>query len=110
MKAHFAAVCATAIVVLASGLAETRTAPTLHPASLARVDAITSYCKTIDPASHSEYVAKVAGMLRGHSDAEVQQDRNSREYRQAMNQAEETLGKVTSSSAVRACAEYRAER
>ena len=75
MKAHFAAVCATAIVVLASGLAETRTAPRLHPASLARVEAIASYCENVDPASHSEYVAKLSGMVRGHSDAEVQQDR-----------------------------------
>ena len=106
MKASFIAVCATAAVVLASALAETRTAPGLHPASLARAEAITSYCENVDPASDSEYVAKLAGVMRGHSDQEVQHGRDSAEYRQAMAQAEKTLAKVPANSAVRACTQY----
>ena len=110
MKASFAAVLATSVVVLASALAETRTPPALHPASLARVEAVTSYCENVDPASDSEYLTRVAVAMRGHSDAEVRQARNSSEYQQALVQANETLSKVPASSAVRACTEYLAEK
>jgi hypothetical protein len=110
MKASFIAVCATAAVVLASALANTRTAPRLNVPSLARVEAVSSYCENVDPASDSEYVSRVAGAMRGHSDAEVRQARISSEYRQALAQANETLAKVPASSAVRACTEYLAEK
>jgi hypothetical protein len=110
MKASFIAVCATAVVVLASALADTQMAPRLNAASLARVEAVTSYCENVDPASDSEYVSRVAGAMRGHSDSEVQSARNSNEYRQALAQANETLAKVPASSAVRACTEYLAEK
>jgi hypothetical protein len=110
MKASFIAVCATAAVVLASALAQTRTAPRLDARSLARVEAVTSYCENVDPASDSEYVSRVAGAMRGHSDAEVHQARSSSEYHQAMAQATETLAKVPPSSAVSACNEYLAEK
>jgi hypothetical protein len=110
MKSSFIAVCATAAVVLASALAETRTAPRLNAASLARVEAVTSYCENVDPASDSEYVTRVAVAMRGHSDAEVRLARNSSEYRQSQAEANETLAKVPASSAIRACTEYLAEK
>jgi hypothetical protein len=110
MKSSFIAVCATAAVVLASALAETRTAPRLNAASLARVEAVTSYCENADPASDSEYVSRVAGAMRGHSDSEVQSARNSSEYRQALVQANETLARVPANSAIRSCTEYLAEK
>jgi hypothetical protein len=110
MKASFIAVCATAAVVVASALADTRMAPRLDAASLARVEAVSSYCENVDPASDSEYVSRVASAMRAHSDAEVHQARNSSEYRQALAQATETLAKVPASSAVRACTEYLAEK
>jgi hypothetical protein len=109
MKSSFIAVCATAVMVLASALAETRTAPRLNAASLARVEAVTSYCENVDPASDSEYVSRVAGTMRGHSDAGVHQARISGEYQQALAQANQTLAKVPANSAVRACTEYLAE-
>jgi ABC-type taurine transport system substrate-binding protein len=110
MKASFVAVCATSVVVLASALADTRKAPRLDAASLARVEAVTSYCENVDPVSDSEYVSRVARAMRGHSDADVHQARNSDEYRQALAQANETLAKVPKSSAIRACTEYLAEK
>lgn len=110
MKASFVAVCATAGVVLASALAETRTAPRLDAASLARVEAVTSYCENVDPASDSEYLSRVASAMRGHSDSEVQLSRNSSEYRQALAQATQMLARVPASSALRACNEYLAEK
>jgi hypothetical protein len=110
MKASFIAVGATAAVVLASALADTRTAPKLNPASLARVEAVTSYCENVDPSSDSEYVSRVAVAMRGHSDAEVRQARESGPYRQALSQANQALAKVPPSSAIRACNEYLAEK
>jgi hypothetical protein len=110
MKASFVAVLATSAVVLASALAETRTAPRLNAASLARVEAVTSYCENIDPASDSEYVTRVASAMRGHSDSEVQSARNSSEYRQALAQANQTLATVPAGSALRACTEYLADK
>jgi hypothetical protein len=48
--------------------------------------------------------------MRGHSDAEVNQARNTSQYRQALAQANETLAKVPAKSAVRSCTEYLAEK
>jgi hypothetical protein len=48
--------------------------------------------------------------MRGHSDAEVRQARESGPYRQALSQANQTLAKVPTSSAIRACNEYLAEK
>lgn len=110
MKSSFIAVCTAAAVVLASALAETRTAPRLNVASLARVEAVTSYCENVDPVSDSEYVSRVAGTMRGHSDSEVRSARNSGEYRLAFTQANDTLARVPASSAVRACTEFLAEK
>jgi hypothetical protein len=110
MKASFVAVCATSVVVVASALADTRMAPRLDAASLARVEAVTSYCENVDPSSDSEYVSRVAHAMRGHSDGEVHQARNSSEYRQSLAQAKETLAKVPSGSAIRACTEYLSEK
>jgi hypothetical protein len=110
MKASFVAVCATSVVVLASALADTRRAPRLDAASLARVEAVSSYCENVDPASDSEYVSTVARAMRGHSDAEVNQARNTSQYLQALAQANETLAKVPAKSAVRSCTEYLAEK
>ena len=109
MKASFVAVCATSAVVLVSAFAGTRTPPRLHPESLARIEAITSYCEKADPSSESLYVSKLAGVTRGHSEDEIQRDRNSAKYHQAMAQANETLAKVSEGTAARACNEFLAE-
>jgi hypothetical protein len=110
MKASFSAVCATGVVVLVSAFAGTRTPTQLHPESLARVEAITSYCEKADPTSESMYLSKLSGLMRGSSQDEIQRDRNSGKYQQAMAQAQETLAKVTPSTGVKACSEFLAER
>ena len=109
MKASFAAVFASAAVVVVSALAGTRTSPTIHPDSLARIEAITSYCGKADPNSESEYTARLAGLTHGHSDDEIQRDRNTDKYKQALAQANETLSKVPESTRVKACSEFLAE-
>lgn len=108
MRASVLAVFGTAVVVLVSALAEPGT-PALHPDSLARVDAITSYCEKADPTDASQFAAKLAGLTLGHSDGEVQRSRQSIKYQHAMTQADATLSRVLPEDAVRACSEFLAE-
>jgi hypothetical protein len=108
MRASVLAVFGTAVVVLVSALAEPGTPP-LHPDSLARVDAITSYCEKADPTDASQFAAKLAGLTLGHSDGEVQRSRQSIKYQRAMTQADATLSRVLPEDAVRACSEFLAE-
>jgi len=110
MKASFVTVCASATVVLVSAWAQTRTSPKIHSDSLARVEAITSYCEKADPNSEAQYLSKLADMMRGHSEDEIQRDRSTTNYQKAMEQANETLSKVKSTSAVKACTEFLAEK
>src|SRR5436305_9868322 len=55
MKTSFLAVCATGAVVVLSAFAGTRTSPRIQPESLARMEAITSYCGAVDPAERPSY-------------------------------------------------------
>jgi hypothetical protein len=110
MKSNLSAVCVLALVVLATKLARTRTPSSIHPESLARIEAITSYCNKADPKSESEHQAKLAGLMHDHSEEEIQRDRNTSKYRHGMVQANETLSKVTQMTGVKACAEFLAEK
>jgi hypothetical protein len=110
MKTNLSAVCVLAVVVLATALAETRTPSSINPESLARIEAITSYCEKADPRFESEYQARLAGLMDDHPEDEIQRDRNTSKYRQGMAQANETLSKVTQITGVRACAEFLAEK
>ena len=106
MKSNLSAVCVLAVVVLATALSGTRTPSSIHPESLARIEAITSYCEKADPKSESEYMAKLAGLTHGLSADEILRGRNTSNYRQAMAQANETLLKVSRITGVRACSEF----
>jgi hypothetical protein len=108
MRASVLAVFGTAVVVLVSALAEPRTLP-IHPDSLARFDAISSFCEKADPVDASQFVAKLAGVTIGHSDDEIQRNRQSIKYQHAMTQADETLSRVLPGDAVRACTEFLAD-
>jgi hypothetical protein len=108
MRASVLAVFGTAVVVLVSALAEPRTPP-IHPDSLARFDVITSFCEKADPIDASQFAAKLAGVTIGHSDDEIQRNRESIKYQHAMTQADETLARVLPGDAVRACTEFLAE-
>jgi hypothetical protein len=110
MKTNLSAVCVLAVVVLATALAENRTPSSIHPESLARIEAITFYCEKADPKSESEYQAKLAGLMHDLSEDEIQRDRNTTKYRQGMAQANETLSKVTQTTGVRACAQFLAKK
>ena len=106
MKASVSAVCATAVVVLVSALAESRTPSKLEPASLARIEAITSYCEKVDPNADSQYLSKLAGAVSGRPEDEIQRDRTTADYQKAMAQANETLAKASHQTAVTACSEF----
>jgi hypothetical protein len=83
--------------------------PAIHPESLARNEAITSYCEKADPASGSGYVSKLAGVVHGHSPDEIQRDRATDRYQRALAKANEMLASVPVTSGVRACAEFLAD-
>jgi hypothetical protein len=108
MRASVLAVFGTAVVVLVSAFAEPGT-PALHLDSLARFDAITSFCEKADPTDASQFAAKLAGVTVGHSDDEIQRSRQSVKYQRAMTQADETLSRVLPGDAVKACSEFLAE-
>lgn len=108
MRASVLAVFGTAVVVLVSALAEPRT-PSLHPDSLARFDAVASFCEKADPIDASQFEAKLAGVTIGHSEDEIQRSRQSIKYQHAMTQADETLSRVLPGDAVRACTEFLAD-
>jgi hypothetical protein len=109
MKASFFAVCAAAVVLLVSAFAETRTSSTIHADSLARFEAITSYCEKANPNAGSEYLSKLVAVTRGHSDDEIEHDRHTPSYQAAMAQANETLSRTSPQTGVRACSEFLAE-
>ncbi len=110
MKTSFLAVCATGAVVLLSAFAGTRTSPRLHPDSLARIEAITSYCGAVDPGARPLYLAKLADLTRSHSPDEIAAGHNSGKYRQAMLEADETLAKASAATGIRGCQEFLAEK
>ena len=68
MKASFTAVSASAVVVLVSTWAQTRT---LHSDTLARYEAITSYCEQADPGIGSAILSET-----GRPDPRPFQQRN----------------------------------
>lgn len=108
MKSSLLAVCVLAVVGLATALAGTKTSSTIHPETLARIEAITSYCEKADPKLESQYMEKLAALRHDHSEDELQRDRNTSKYRHAMAQATETLSKVTQITGSRACSEFAA--
>jgi hypothetical protein len=110
MRASFLAVATTAVVVLVSALAENRTRPALHPDTLARYEAITSYCGKVDPEAASQYAAKMTGLTQGWSADEIAAKRASGGYRDAMAQADDTLSKASYTTAVNGCTEFLAEK
>ena len=95
--------------MLVSALAETKTTPRLHPESLARIEAITSYCEKVDPASKADYRSKLNDFVSGHSSDELGTDRASSQYQKAMAQANETLARVSPATEVKSCGEFLAE-
>jgi hypothetical protein len=109
MRASFSAVVVSAVVVLMSAWEQTRTPARLHPDSLARMEAITSYCEKADPTSGPEYQSKLADLTRGRSIGEIQADRSTSKYQRAMTQANETLSTASPATGVNACTEFLAE-
>lgn len=107
MRASFPAVAASAVVVLVSTWAQTRT---LHSDTLARYEAISSYCAQVDPGSAAQYGLKLAALTRGHSSNEIAADRSTAMYRNAMAQANATLSRASSTTGASGCSEFLADK
>jgi hypothetical protein len=110
MRASFLAVATSAVVVLVTSLAETRTRPALHPDSLARYEAITSSCQKADPAAAPLYAARLAALTEGRHADVIDRDRGSDKYRNAMTQADATLAKASARTMANGCQEFLAEK
>jgi hypothetical protein len=110
MRASFLAVAGSAVIVLVSALAQTRLHAALHADSLARYEAITSYCEKADPESASGYASKLASLTGGHSGEELAGARSSVSYRNAMAQADATLSAASPAPGVSGCTEFLAEK
>ena len=110
MRASFLAVGAAGAVLLLSAFAGTRTSRKLQPESLARFEAITSYCGTVDPASRPLYESRLADLTQGHSQDEIAADHDSRNYRQAMVEANQTLSTASQRTGLRGCSEFLAQK
>ena len=93
-----------------SAFAGTRTSPRIQPESLARMEAITSYCGAVDPAGRPSYISKLADLTRGYPAQEMAADRNSSKYRLAALEANETLAKASQRTGIRGCSEFLAEK
>ena len=57
-----------------------------------------------------EYVSKLAAVMHGHSQDEIQRDRNSGKYQHALAQANDMLAGVPAANGVRACMEFLADK
>jgi hypothetical protein len=106
MRASFLAVGAAGAAVLVSAFAGTRTSPSMHPESLARTEAISSYCGEMDPARRPLYLSRLTDLTRGHSQQEIAEERQSNRYRRAMSEANETLTKASPRTGLRGCSEF----
>ena len=109
MKASFLAVCATGAVVLVSAFAGPRIPARLHPDSLARFEAITSYCRAIDPAGRDLYLSKLSELTGAQSADEIAAQRNGAAYRQAMIEANATLAQASDHTGLQGCSEFLAQ-
>ncbi len=110
MRSSVSAVYLAAAVALISAFAGKRTTSKLQPESLARTEAITTYCEKVDPNALALYSSKLGGVMRGHSEAEIQNNRNSARYQQAMARAGQALANASYDTGIRACGEFLAER
>lgn len=108
MKASFLAVAASSVVVLVSTFGQTKLP--LHPDTLARYEAIASYCEKADPGLASQYAAVVATFTEGHSRDEIAGDRSSGKYREALTEANVTLSNASTDTAVKGCTEFLADK
>jgi hypothetical protein len=110
MRASFSAVFLTAVVVAVSAVAGNHSSSNIRPDSLARVEAITSYCQKADPSSGSLYRAKLEDAVRGHSALEIESEHNSDTYARALAQANETLSQVSDRTGIKGCSEFLADK
>lgn len=104
MRASFLAVAASSVVVLVSTFAQTKLA--LHPDTLARYEAITSYCEKADSPSAAEYASVLSNLTQGHSQREIAGDRSTARYHRALLEANGMLSNASTATGLRGCSEF----
>jgi plasmid stabilization system protein ParE len=109
VRASFLTVASSAVVLLVSAYTHSRM-HALPADSLARFEAITSYCEKTDPASAAEYASKLVSFTRRHSEDELAGDRSSAKYRNALADANATLAAAAMDTGLRGCNEFLAEQ
>ena len=109
VRASFLTIASSTVVVLVSAYAHSRT-HALPADSLARYEAITSYCEKADPFSAQDYASRLASFTSGHSDDEVAGDRTSDRYRIALAEANVTLSAASMDTGLKGCTEFLADR
>ncbi len=109
VRASFVTVASSAVVFLVSAYTHSGMY-SVHADSLARYEAITSYCEKADPGSAAEYASRLASLTDGHSGDELANARNSAKYRNALSQAGATLAAASTATAINGCTEFLADQ
>jgi hypothetical protein len=84
--------------------------PALNAQTLGVSESILNYCGPLDPAAAAKLRAKIKQLVRGASEQQLAQMRNSDEYRQAYDSLVDFVAKVDVHNAKRICFEFPAER
>jgi hypothetical protein len=110
VKASFLVIAGSAVLVLVSALAHTGIHSALRADSLARYEAVTSYCEKADPDWAPRYVSKLASLTHGLSGDRLEAYRNSAGFRKAFAQANDWLSKASYAMALNSCTDFLAEK
>ena len=85
-------------------------APAVNPQALGISESILNYCGSVDPAAAAKLRDKIKQLVRGASEQQLAQARNSDEYRKAYDSVVDFAGKVDPRNAKRFCSATPHER
>jgi hypothetical protein len=100
MKIHLILGLAAAMALSQVALSEV--AP-INSESLGRVEVTLAFCARIDPESAAKYQERAKLFTQDHPEKEVEAARESDGYRNAYDETDTQLGKVSSSEVVKSC-------
>jgi len=84
--------------------------PAVNPQALGISESILNYCGSVDPAAAAKLRDKIKQLVRGASEQQLAQARNSDEYRKAYDSVADFAGKVDPRNAKRFCSATPHER
>ncbi len=95
-----------AIITIASLSPRAKAVTTIDVEDLARKDASLTYCERIDPAKTTLYQRGMKTLISGHSEGEIERDRESKDYLQTRQEFDTLLNHVNRAAAFLACRDY----